>query len=77
MITIENKYGIGQKVYFLDNKKKCKSMTVTSVAAYVSEKRISLYYSGKEHASPMGEDELFESPADMQQEIFGDLIEFV
>ena len=76
MITIENKYVLGQKVYFLDNKKKCKSMTVTSVAAYVSEERVSLYYSGKD-TSPMGEDELFESPADMQQEIFGDLIEFV
>ena len=77
MITIENKYGIGQKVYFLDNNKKCKSMTVTSVAAYVSEERIRLYYSGKENTSAIVEDELFESPADMQQEIFGDLIEFV
>ena len=77
MITIENKYGIGQKVYFLDNNKKCKSMIVTSVAAFVSEKRISLYYYSGKDTSPMGEDELFESPADMQQEIFGDLLEFV
>ena len=77
MITIENKYSIDQKVYYLDNKNKCRSMIVTSVTVYVSEDRISLYYSGKENASPIGEDELFESPADMKQEIFGDLIEFV
>ena len=77
MITIENKYSIGQKLYFLDDKKKCKSMTVTSVTTVVSEERISIYYTGKEDTRSLREDELFESPADMQQEIFGDLIEFV
>ena len=77
MITIENKYSIDQKVYFLDNNKKCRSMIVESLTVYVSEERITIYYSGKENKRMMGEDELFESPADMQQEIFGDLLEFV
>ena len=77
MITIENKYGIDQKVYFLDNKNKCRSMIVESMTVYVSEERITIYYSGKENKRMMVEDELFKSPADMKQEIFGDLIEFV
>ena len=77
MVEIKNKYRCGQKVYFLNSKKKCQCEEVTCINAFVhADGTVRVSYSTKSEVS-LSEDEVFATEADVKEYVFKDLIEFV
>lgn len=78
MLQIENKYNIGDRVYFLDKKHKCQSMVVKSMALFVYADHISYSYYGDDPYTSYPEESLFATEKDLKDYIFNPpLQEFV
>ena len=76
-MTIENKYEIGQKVYFLDKNKQAKCDVITSISAFNYGDHINILYSMKGVSESLPETECFPTKEALNTYTFKDLIEFV
>ena len=75
-MEVNNKYQIGQKVYFLNNgKAKCDE--VKSVSIFVYKDSVHIMYGFQKASATKYENEVFETEEDLKAEVFGDLIDFV
>ena len=75
-MEINNKYQIGQKVYFLnDGKAKCDE--VKSVSIFVYKDSMSIMYGFQKDSTSRYEHEVFATQEELKAEVFGDLIDFV
>jgi len=75
-MVINNKYQIGQKVYFLnDGKAKCDE--VKSVCIFVYKDSMSIMYGFQKDSLNKYESEVFATEEDLKESVFGNLIDFV
>ena len=75
-MEVNNKYQIGQKVFFLNNgKAKCDE--VKSVCIFVYKDSVSIMYGFQKASATKYENEVFATEEDLKAEVFGDLIDFV
>ena len=71
-MEINNKYQIGQKVFFLDNgKAKCDE--VKSISFFVYKNSTSVMYSFQKTSVNKYEDEVFATEDDLKASVFGGL----
>lgn len=77
MMEINNKYQIGEKVFFLDKDNKAQSDEVKMVCVYVHRDETRIMYDMAKASSYVGEEMVFRTEAELRQYVFGDLIEFV
>ena len=77
MMEINNKYQIGQKVFFLDHgKAKCDE--VKSISVFVYEKSVNIMYNFQKTGLVCKyEEEVFPTEAELKGFVFDDLINFV
>ena len=75
-MEVNNKYQIGQKVYFLNNgKAKCDE--VKNITFFVYKDSMSIMYGFQKASATKYENEVFATEEDLKAEVFGDLIDFV
>ena len=75
-MEINNKYQIGQKVFFLaDGKAKCDEVRCVNIFVY--EKSVNISYSFEKVSASKYEDEVFPTEAELKAFVFDDLIDFV
>lgn len=74
-MEINNKYQIGQKVFFLDNGK-AKGDEVTSLSIFVYRDSVRILYSFLKASTSKYEEEVFATEADLKGFVFDDLINF-
>ena len=75
-MEINNKYQIGQKVFFLNNgKAKCDE--VKSITFFVYKDSVNIMYGFQKDSQNKYECEVFATEEDLKAEVFGDLIDFV
>lgn len=77
MMEINNKYQIGEKVYFLDKDNKAQCDEVKTVCVYVHKDETRIMYDMAKAPSYIGEEKVFRTDTELRQYVFGDLIEFV
>ena len=78
-MEVNNKYQIGQKVYFLNNgKAKCDEVNeVKSITFFVYKDSMSIMYGFQKDSLNKYECEVFATEEDLKAEVFGNLIDFV
>ena len=74
---IDHKFEIGQKVFYLDSDKKCKSFEIDKMTVSIEKEKQQAFYYKKDSYFPFLEDELYATEADVNNHVFGDLIDFV
>ena len=75
-MEINNKYQIGQNVFFLNNgKAKCDE--VKSITFFVYKDSVNIMYGFQKDSSSRYEHEVFATQEDLKAEVFGNLIDFV
>lgn len=75
-MEVNNKYQIGQKVFFLDNgKAKCDE--VTNISIFVYKDSTTILYSFQKASASKYEEEVFPTETDLKAYVFNDLVNFV
>ena len=77
MMQVNNKFNIGDKVYFIDSNKKAKCDEITGFFVFVRSDRTKITYNLRDTSSSVDEQEVFASESDLKEYVFKDLIEFV
>ena len=70
-MEVNNKFQIGQEVFFLDGNGKAVSDTVNYVIAYIRKDGVSFSYDLTKATVFLSEDKVFESKAALMNHIFG------
>lgn len=76
-MEVNNKFNIGDKVFFIDNKSKAKCDEVMGIVISVNANRTRVSYTLKEAAPCVDEEQTFASESDLKDYVFKDLIDFV
>ena len=76
-MTVNNKYKIGEKVYFINTENKAMCDEVKAIYVYVYEDYMSVVYSLKESLETVKEENAFLTESDLKDYVFKDLIDFV
>ena len=76
-MTVNNKFKVGDKVYYIDHKKKAQCGQVTCVNVYVYEDHTTVSYWIGDSQTILNECEVFPTESDLKNYVFKDLIEFV
>ena len=76
-MTVNNKYKIGEKVYFINTENKAMYDEVKAIYVYVYEDYTSVVYSLKESLETVKEEDAFLTESDLKDYVFKDLIDFV
>ena len=76
-MTVNNKYKIGEKVYFINTENKAMCDEVKAIFIYVYKDHTSVVYSLKESSETVKEEDAFLTEGDLKDYVFKDLIEFV
>lgn len=76
-MTVNNIYQIGQKVYFINAKKKAQVDVVHSINIYAYSDHVNIHYAMKQSGETHTEDEIFCSESELKEDVFRDLLEFV
>ena len=76
-MTINNKYHLGDKVYFINTKNKAVCDEVKAIYIYVYKDHTSVVYSLKESSETVKEEDAFLTESDLKDYVFKDLIDFV
>ena len=76
-MNVNNVYQIGQKVYFINAQKKAQMDVVSSIHVYVYRNKTNIHYVMEQSGETHTEDEVFCSDAELKEDVFKDLIEFV
>lgn len=78
MITINNKFSVGQKVVYLDGKHQARKSTVEKISSSSYKDKTYIYYELSDRQFTLfAEEELYSSLEDLRKAIFGNLIDFV
>ena len=78
MITINNKYLVGQEVVYLDSKRQAHKATVERISSSIYKGKTNLYYELSDRPFTLfEEDELYGSFEDLRKAIFGNILDFV
>ena len=76
-MQVNNKYKIGERVYFINDKKQAECDEIQAVFVYFWKERTRVSYSMKSSFITVDESDVFATPADVKEHVFKDLIEFV
>ena len=76
-MEVNNKYQIGEKVFFLDQNEKAVCDVVKAVSVFMRNDSTKISYDMEKAPTYLPEDRVFATEADLKQHVFGDLIEFV
>lgn len=76
-MQVNNKYNIGEKVYFINAKNKAECSVVKGVFAYAYKDHICIMYNLESSMSTVNEADVFATESDLKEYVFKDLIEFV
>ena len=76
-MQVNNKFNIGDKVYFIDSNKKAKCDEITGIFAVVRSDRTKVSYDLKNKPTSVDEEHAFATESDLKEYVFKDLIEFV
>ena len=76
-MTVNNKYKIGEKVYFINTENRAMCDEVKAIYVYVYEDYTSVVYSLKESLETVKEEDAFFTESDLKDDVFKDLIDFV
>lgn len=75
MIKIDNKYKIGQTVYFIDKDDQCKSFVIKEISVVITASRTNIiYYNGKDFLGKF-ESELFGSLREVREHVFNQVLD--
>jgi hypothetical protein len=77
MMQVNNKFNIGDKVFFIDNKSKAKCDEVMGIVISVNANRTRVSYTLKEAAPCVDEEQAFATESDLRKHVLNDLIESV
>jgi len=77
MIQVNNKYNIGDKVYFINAENKAECSVVKGVFAYAYKDYTCIMYSLESSKSTVNEADAFATERELKEYVFSDLIEFV
>ena len=78
MITINNKYSVGQVVVYLDSNRQAQKSTIERISTSIYNGKTNIYYELFDRPFTLfAEEELYGSLEDLRKAIFGNLIEFV
>ena len=79
MMQVNNKFNIGDKVYFIDSNSnmKAKCDEITGIFAVVRSDRTKVSYDLKNKPTSVDEEQVFASESDLKDYVFKDLIDFV
>ena len=76
-MQVNNKYKIGERVYFINTENKAECDEIQAVFVYFWKERTRVSYSMKSSFITVDESDVFATPADVKEHVFKDLIEFV
>ena len=76
-MQVNNKYNIGDKVYFINTENKAECSVVKGVFVYVYKDHTSITYNLESGMSTVDEENAFATESDLKEYVFKDLIEFV
>ena len=77
MIQVNNKYNIGDKVYFINAENKAECSVVKGVFVYAYKDHTNVMYNLESGMSTVNEEDAFATESDLKEYVFNDLIEFV
>ena len=77
MIQVNNKFNIGDKVYFIDSNKKAACSVVKGIFVHVYNDNVSTSYNLESDVLSLEEELAFATESDLKKYVFKDLIEFV
>ena len=78
MITINNKYSVGQVVVYLDSNRQAQKSTIERISTSIYKGKTNIYYELFDRPFTLfSEEELYGSLEDLRKAIFGNLIDFV
>jgi hypothetical protein len=77
MMQVNNKYNIGDKVYFINAENKAECSVVKGVFVYAYKDHTSIMYNMESGMSTVNEEDAFATERDLKEYVFNDLIEFV
>ena len=77
MMQVNNKFNIGDKVYFIDSNNKAKCDEVTGIFVFARTNSTQVTYNLKDTAPSVNEEQAFATESELKQYVFNDLIEFV
>ena len=77
MMQVNNKFNIGDKVYFINAENKAKCDEIMGVFVYVWKEKTKVSYCLKDAPSNVDEEQVFASESDLKDYVFKDLIDFV
>ena len=76
-MEVNNKYNIGDKVYFIDSNMKAKCDEVTGIFVFARTNSTQVTYNLKDTSPSVNEEQAFATESDLKKYVFKDLIEFV
>ena len=76
-MQVNNKYNIGDKVYFINTENKAECSVVKAVFVYVYKDHVNVMYNLESGMSTVDEEDAFATERDLKEHVFKDLIEFV
>ena len=76
-MIINNKYEIGDKVYFINAENRAQVDVVKSIHVYSYSDHVNINYAMEQSGEIHVGDELFRSEAELKEDVFRDLLEFV
>jgi hypothetical protein len=76
-MQVNNKYNIGDKVYFINTENKAECSVVKAVFVYAYKDHTSVTYNLESGMSTVDEEDAFATERDLKEYVFKDLIEFV
>lgn len=76
-MQVDNKYQIGDKVYFINVENRAQVDVVKAIHVFAYSDHMNINYAMQQSGESYSEDELFRSEAELKEDVFRDLIEFV
>ena len=77
MIQVNNKFNIGDKVYFIDSNKKAACSVVKGIFVHVYNDNVSTSYNLESGGLSLEEELAFATESDLKKYVFNPLLEFV
>ena len=77
MIQVNNKFNIGDKVYFIDSNKKAACSVVKGIFVHVYNDNVSTSYNLESDVLSLEEELAFATESDLKKYVFNPLLEFV
>ena len=76
-MQVNNKFKIGDKVYFINAENKAKCSVIKGIFVHVYNDNVSISYNLESGLPSVDEQQVFASESDLKDYVFKDLIEFV